>query len=99
MDISGIGQVQSIQAGFHAPPPVVQGQAPVVAPLLNPAVPELAKVRGPEKLRERQRGEPSSSLKIELDREWTPDANPVPKHPGEDGQRPEDRPPHVDILA
>ena len=99
MDISGMGQVQSIQAALHAPLPLVPGQPPTAEPLLNPAVPELARVRGPEKLRERQRGEPPSSLKVELDSGWTPDVAAPPKHAGEDGQRPDDRPRHIDILA
>lgn len=99
MDVSGIGQVQSIQAALHAAVPAVPGQPPVAEPLINPVVPEVARIRGTEKLRERQRGESPSSLKSELDSGWTPDVSAPPRHAGEDGQRPDDRPRHIDILA
>lgn len=99
MDVSGMGKVQSIQAALNAPAPVTPAQLPAPDPLLNPAVQEIARVRGTEKLRERQRGAPPSSLKVELDHEWTPDVEETPRHPGQDGQRRGDRPPHLDILA
>ena len=99
MDVAGIGQVQSIQAALNTPSPVPQGQPTPPEPLLNPVVQEIARIRGTEKLRERQRGGRPSSLKVELDRAWTPDAEEPPAHPGQDGKRPEERPPHLDILA